>query len=1222
MREILEVSRDLAAALRSEPSQTPEGMNRALENQLRDARGRGGELDFDALLKMVSAHYDRLDAERRGVVLSMQLMSDEAQALTREIREETASHLQAILDNVKDAIVTVDDLGHIESFNPTGERIFGYSAAEILGRTLDFLLPDVGTGLDVQGHPAYGRRADDQGAPRSPARGRLVDFLERCAAKIDDTHVDLAAHQTWGVTKGGARVAVEIAVSKASLNRRDGYILCIRDTTERHLAEHSMRESEARYRTLVEHAPEVIVVFDVDQGKFVDVNDNACRFFKMDRETLLACGPDKITPPQQLDGSPSFGVARGYIDGALAGAAPVFEWVHCDAFGRNFPCEVRFVRLPSSNRRLIRASIADITERKRADAIATGERRVFEKIAANAPLLSVLEAISEVIERVIADSFCAINLLDIDAQVLRYGVAPSLPREFVAAMDHAPVGIRYGSCAAAIYMARQVTVADIEVDAFWEFRREAAQHAGLRAAWSTPIVASDGPIVGTFSVYQRQPGVPSACDHELMSRMAQIAGIAIERRCAEDALRESESKFRGLFESVMEGVYRTTRGGRFLVVNPAFVQMLGYASAEEIYQVSAGSLYWYPTDRDSFVRRMESEGEIRNLEYVLRRKDGSMLVVVDNSRVVRDKQGRISGFEGTIADITERKKAETAVFQAKERAQVTLQSIGDAVITTDSEGRIDYMNPIAESLTGWESREAQDQLIGDVLTLVDEVTRATSESPVMRCLREGQVVGLAEHTVLVNRRGQEIAIQDSAAPIRDRAGNLIGAVMVFHDVSKERRLYRALHYQASHDALTGLINRREFENRLTAAVDGVRENADCRHALLYLDLDQFKLVNDTCGHPAGDQLLKQITGVLQSRVRGGDTLARLGGDEFGILLQSCTLDQALRLAETLRQAIRDYRFIWQDGVLAVGVSIGIVEITNETPTVANVMSAADVACYAAKDQGRNRVQLYKPDNVPERHREMHWVSKLTRACDDSRFELCYQPIVPIGANRCDREHFELMLRLRDESGSLIAPAEFIPAAERYNVMPSIDRWVVRRALDQLVHRSGSGIKPYTIAVNLSGTSLNDERFLEYLIAELSARELSAGAVCFEITETAAIANLGNVVYFMRELKNRGCQFALDDFGSGLSSFMYLKTLPVDYLKIDGQFIENVTRDPVDRSMVEAISQVGKAMGIHTIAERVESVDVMQELGRLGIGFAQGFYIAAPRSTSEFPYLRN
>jgi diguanylate cyclase (GGDEF)-like protein/PAS domain S-box-containing protein len=1189
------LSRDIATAIRSGLPQPLEGLNRLLERQMDEARRRGGEVDLDSLLQTISAHYDRLDAERRGVVRSMQLMSDEAQALTREIREQSASHLQAILDNVKDAIITVDDAGRIETFNPTGERIFGYSQAEILGRSLDFVLPEI----------------------VSSAAG---DFLGRLAVKIDDTHVDLAAHQTWGVAKDGNRVAVEIAVSKAKLNRREGYILCIRDTTERQMAEQLMRESEARYRTLVEHAPEVIVVFDVDQGKFVDVNDNACRFFKMDRAVLLACGPDRISPKIQLDGMPSFGVARGYIDGALAGGAPVFEWVHCDAAGHTLPCEVRFVRLPSSNRRLIRASITDITERKRADAIAAGERRVFEKIAANAPLSSVLESICEVIERVMTERFCAISLLDQERQTLSFGVAPSLPREFVVAMDGSPCGIRYGSCSAAVYLSRPVIVADVATDAMWEFRRDAAMRAGLHAAWSTPITASDGRTVGTVAVYRRQAGVPGLRDQELMSRMAQIAGIAIERRGAEDALRNSEAKFRGLFENVMEGVYQTARDGRMLAVNPAFVQLLGYASAEEIYQLPAGSFYWHPGDRETYVRRMESQGEVRNDEYSLRRKDGSMLVVVDNGRVVRDKQGRVTGFEGTIADITERKKAETAVFQAKERAQVTLQSIGDAVITTDSAGRIDYMNPVAESLTGWENREAQTLLIGEVLTVVNEATREAIESPVMRCLREGHVLGLTEHTVLVNRRGQEIAIQDSAAPIRDRDGNLIGAVMVFHDVSKERRLHRALHYQASHDALTGLINRREFENRLTAAVEAARQDTGSSRVLLYLDLDQFKLVNDTCGHPAGDQLLKQITGVLQSRVRGGDTLARLGGDEFGILLQNCTLDQAMRVAETLRQAIRDFRFVWQDGVLGVGVSIGIVAITSEISTVANVMSAADVACYAAKDQGRNRVQLYKPDDVPERHREMHWISRLTRACDESRFELFYQPIIPIGETADDREHFELMLRLRDEAGTLVTPAEFIPAAERYNIMPSIDRWVVGQALERVVHRSASGIKPYTIAVNLSGTSLNDERFLEYLIAEFTSYGLAAGAMCFEITETAAIANMDSVVYFMRELKARGCHFALDDFGCGLSSFMYLKTLPVDYLKIDGQFIENVTRDPVDRSMVEAIGQVGRAMGIHTIAERVESAEVLAELGRLGIGYAQGYHIAEPRSIGGFPYL--
>lgn len=1188
------MSRDNAVAIRTEPLHA-EPFNRLLERQIAQARRSSDDFDLNSLLSVISAYYDCIDAERRGVVRSMQIMSDEAQALTRDIREQTASHLQAILDNVKDAIVTLDDAGHIETFNPTGERIFGYSSAEILGRSINFLLPEI------------------------DSRGTKT-FLDRCAMSIDDTHADLAAHRSWGVTKEGKRVSLEIAVSKAKLNHRDGFIICIRDSTERELAEQSIRESEARYKTLVEHAPEVIVVLDVDQGKFIDVNDNACRFFKMDRSALLMIGPDKVSPLMQPDGTPTVAAVHGNIENALAGGNLVFEWVHCDANGQILPCEVRFVRLPSSNRRLIRASITDITERKRADAIATGERRVFEKIAANAPLPVILEVICELIERVMLDSFCAISLLNKDGQTLSFGVAPSLPREFVVAMDGAPIGIRFGSCAAAVFLARQVIVADVEKDALWEHRREAALHARLRAAWATPIVASHGKIVGTFAVYRRSPGLPSSRDHELISRMTQIAGIAIERRGAEDALRDSEAKFRGLFENVMEGVYQMTREGRLVVVNPAYVQMLGYDSVEEIQQVPAAELYWQPGDRETFLRRIEATGVVRNEECLMRRKDGSMLVVIDNCRVVRDERGWVSGLEGSIADITERKKAETAVFKAKERAQVTLQSIGDAVITTDSDGRIDYMNPVAESLTGWENREAQSQLISAVLTVVDEATREAGESPIMRCLREGQVLGLSEHTVLVNRRGQEIAIQDSAAPIRDRAGNLIGAVMVFHDISKERRLHRALHYQASHDALTGLINRREFENRLTAAVESVHQGPDVRHALLYLDLDQFKLVNDTCGHPAGDQLLKQITGVLQSRVRGGDSLARLGGDEFGILLQNCTLDQAMRIAETLRQAIRDYRFIWQDGALAVGASIGIVEITRETPTVATVMSAADVACYAAKDQGRNRVQLYKPGDVPERHREMHWVSKLTRACDEGRFELYYQPIVPIGETVHEREHFELMLRLRDDSGALVTPAEFIPAAERYNVMPSIDRWVVRQALDTLVHRAGSGIKPYTIAVNLSGTSLNDERFLEYLIAQLSTYDLAPGALCFEITETAAIANLGNVVYFMRELKTRGCQFALDDFGSGLSSFMYLKTLPVDFLKIDGQFIENVTRDPVDRSMVKAIGQVGQAMGIYTVAERVESAEVLAELGRLGIGFAQGFHIAVPRSTRDFPYL--
>ena len=440
---------------------------------------------------------------------------------------------------------------------------------------------------------------------------------------------------------------------------------------------------------------------------------------------------------------------------------------------------------------------------------------------------------------------------------------------------------------------------------------------------------------------------------------------------------------------------------------------------------------------------------------------------------------------------------------------------------------------------------------------------------------------------------------------------MLGTVVVFRDVSRERRLRRALSYQATHDALTGLLNRREFEHRLHAALAETRGEGTVEHVLVYLDLDQFKVVNDTCGHPAGDRLLKQVTTLLQTRVRGTDTLARLGGDEFGILLQDCARPQAMRIADGLRQAIRDFRYEWEGQQIQIGASIGIVGIDRSSDSVAAVMSAVDVACYAAKDSGRNRVHVYESDNMPARHKEMHWVSRLQRACDDGRLEIYFQPIVPIGTNIEPQPHYEIMLRMRDEQGALVQPIEFIPAAERYNMMPAIDRWVVHHVL-RTVLAPGKVGEHATFALNLSGTTLSDSGFLEFLLGELSAIEIRPGSLCFEITETAAIASLSNVVYFMRELRDRGVQFALDDFGSGLSSFSYLKTLPVDFVKIDGQFVENVHRDPVDRSMVEAICQVARAMGIRTIAERVERPEALEVLAEIGVDFAQGFLIASPQ----------
>ena len=1161
-----------------------------LRTQLRELRLRSGSpvIDIGALLRLVSAHYQAVDEERRGIVQSMRLMADEARAMAHEVRTQSSEHLQVILDHIKDAVLTVDEEGVIRTFNPTGERVFGFGEAEIVGERIDLLIPKI---------------AQHESVPQA---------LQRLAASSGDTHLDLAARESWGLRKDGRAFPIELAVSNARASRREMYVVCLRDATERRESEQAMRESEARYRLLVDHAPEAIVVLDADAGCFVDANENAERLFGLDREQLLRVGPAELSPTLQQDGAISRELIRTQVERALDAGPLTFEWLHRDAFGKEFMCDVRLVRLPSGSRRLVRGSMTDISERKRQESAAAAEHAVFEKLTGNAPLPAVLESITRLIESECVGVLCSVSVLAPEGVAFQYTVAPRLPEGLRAALSTAVVDIRNGSCTAAVYLGRQVLVHDIAKDPFWEQKRQVALDSMLRSAWSTPIKAANGKVLGSLGVFREEVGLPSGTEKELMEHAVQLAGIAIERRLAEEALRDSEAKFRGLFETIAEGVYQSGRDGRFLSVNPAFIEIFGYASAAEVYALAgAEQLYWNPRERVEFVRRVEAEGEVRNFELVARHRSGKQLVLLENARAIRDSVGRTVGYEGTLNDITERKRAEQAVFEEKERAEVTLQSIGDAVISTDAAGLIDYMNPVAENLTGWNADEAHGRAIGDVLNLVSEQRHEPLENPLLRALGRGEgrpESGAGDTSVLVTRTGQEIAIQESAAPICDRQGRMIGAVIVFHDVTKERRLKRALAYQASHDALTGLINRREFDNRLQAAVQRAQRGEE-QHALLYIDLDQFKVVNDTCGHQAGDRLLRDVTGLLQTRIRASDTIARLGGDEFGVLLESCTLDQATRIADGARQSIRDYRFVWGATALSVGASIGVVEIKRDTENVAAVMSAADIACYAAKDGGRNRVHVYDSSGVSSRHREMHWVARVTRAAEENRLELFFQPIAAIGSQGPPRFH-ELTVKLRGDDGQLVPPSEFIPAAERYNAMSIIDRWVVQQAVGLLRQRQQRGAQLPMLAVNVSGTSLNEQSFVDLALASL-ADPVIAGAICFEITETAAVTNLADAIHFMRELKTRGCKFALDDFGTGLSSFMYLRTLPVDFLKIDGQFIAQIAADPVDRSMVEAIGKVGRALGIATIAECVETAVVLEELKRLGVDYAQGYFIARP-----------
>jgi diguanylate cyclase (GGDEF)-like protein/PAS domain S-box-containing protein len=1164
-----------------------------LQDQLRELRARctGSRVSAHELLDMLSRYYDSIDDERRAMVRSMQLMSDEARSLGVDIAEQGAAQLQVILDHIKDVVITVDADGVIDRANPEAARVFGHGAASLSGIGIDRLLPAIAVD------------------------GSVTAGLAQLASTGDTFRGKRVPHEVTARRADGTAFPAEIAVSRARGGRSEVFVICLRDISERHRAQEALRDSEARYRSLVDNAPEAIAVLDVETRRFVEANEPALRLFKMTREQLLASDLGAVSAEYQADGQLSMSPHRQYLKLAAAGEHQVFEWIHRDALGRDIPCEVRLVRLDGSSRGLVRASIADISERKRAEIIMESERGFFALLAANAALPAVLDVISALVQSVYPRARCTISVLSPDSSCFALTIARQLPPMLAAVLERTPIEPRRGSCAAAVYSACDVFVADVANDPHWADRRQVVLDAGFRAVWSVPIKGASGKLLGSVGIYRAEPGLPDGREQVLQAHAARLAALAIERSLAEEALRTSEAKFRGLFEGVIEGVYQSTRDGRLVSVNSAFVKMLGYSSAEEMYALpSSVMLYWSPPDRAEFTRRVDIDGEVRSLEVTLRRRDGTQVVALENSRGVRDGSGRIVGYEGTIADITERKRAEEAMFAEKDRAHVTLQSIGDAVITTDAQARIDFLNPVAERLTGWTLEEARSRPIGEVLQLIDESTRRPVAYVLDRVLGEGETAVPSDHNVLVNRRGEELAIQETASPIRNADGEAVGAVIVFGDVTKERRLKRALSYQASHDALTGLINRREFDSRLEAAVLAA-QRGDCEYVLLYVDLDQFKVVNDTCGHSAGDRLLRDITSLLQTRVRASDTIARLGGDEFGLLLERCSLEQAERVADSIRQAIHGYRFLWGASSLSVGASIGVVRIGKDTTSSASVLSAADIACYAAKDGGRNRVQVYERDHGSSRHREMQWVGRIARAVEEGRLELYAQRIVPLTPNPGAAPFYELMVRLRDEDGTLVPPNEFIPAAERYNVMVMVDRWVVNRAIELLSGCLRRGQSLPLVAVNLSGTSINDEDFLEFVLSRLQEEEV-ARALCFEITETAAVASLSQATYFMRELKARGCRFSLDDFGSGVSSFVYLKTLPVDFLKIDGQFAQHVANDIVDRSMVEAIAKIGRAMRVATIAEKVESAEVLTVLKQIGIDYIQGFHLSAPCAIEE------
>lgn len=565
------------------------------------------------------------------------------------------------------------------------------------------------------------------------------------------------------------------------------------------------------------------------------------------------------------------------------------------------------------------------------------------------------------------------------------------------------------------------------------------------------------------------------------------------------------------------------------------------------------------------------------------------------------------------AEVSERINAQEKVKLTEDRYRILYNDTPSMFFTLNFEGQIASTNRFGAQYLGY---DVQDLVGKHIASLHDSADHVFVTRKLNDCLEHKGLVQRWESCMLHSDKSR-VWVRTTARSLPADEKSDQSVLVVCEDITEAHNLSEQLKYQAKHDALTGLVNRYEFEYQLQSLLNEARRN-NSQHALLYMDLDQFKVINDTCGHDAGDELLRQLARLLKKYITDHDTLARLGGDEFAVLLGNCDLEYATSVAQTLHRAISDYRFVWRDASFTINVSIGAVAIEHSTQDIATVLSAADTACYSAKEEGPKHVHVYQPDDqeVVRRHTEMAWIAKINKALEEDRFELCYQPIVPIkgGAftSRIYGTHYELLLRMRDDDGSIIKPESFLPAAERYKSAVRLDRWVVANALNWLSRNPDHHESLEICSINLSGQSISDKDFSQFLLDRLLISEVDPTKICFELTETATIANLSSAVEFMDELKDRGCRFALDDFGTGLSSFEYLKILPVDFIKIDGQFIRDVATDPINYAMVESIKEIARVMSKQTIAEFVESEETLSILSKIGVDYAQGNGVSEPR----------
>jgi diguanylate cyclase (GGDEF)-like protein len=553
--------------------------------------------------------------------------------------------------------------------------------------------------------------------------------------------------------------------------------------------------------------------------------------------------------------------------------------------------------------------------------------------------------------------------------------------------------------------------------------------------------------------------------------------------------------------------------------------------------------------------------------------------------------------------------------------QLAEHLFSDAVIIANLDREVIFLNSVAEKITGWQAQEAISLLLTKIFNITNETKYEPIDNPLAELLPTNSQKIETNHAILLTKNSRSFAVEYVSTELYENDGSVTGTIVVFRYVSNSCKLANESSYLADRDSLTKLFNRYSFEEYLKQAVASAK-NLEREHILCYLDLDRFKIINESCGHLAGDELLRQISEILQKRVRKTDILARLEGDEFGLLLYQCNLEQALNVVETLREEVQNFQFVWQDKTFNVSLSLGIVGLNTESESFSQLLNFARSACNAAKSKGRNRVQVYHSGDfdLVDRQGEIQWIPRLFKALEQNQFLLYVQPIIPVvSTGKTKRiKSYEVLLRLQDEAGKIVAPGYFIPAAEKYGLMQSIDRWVIRNLFSHLGRNGWQNHNLRSIqnnksvyTINLSGASLNDDRLLDFIQEEFRLHSIPPEVICFEITETVAISNLNKTTQLINQLKSIGCSFALDDFGSGMSSFGYLKSLPVDYLKIDGIFIKDVLHSQVACEIVEAINRIAHVMEIQTVAEFVENDAILQKLETLAIDYAQGYGISKP-----------